>query len=75
MMAASERTKKFAGSHLTIGDKKFEVVSDFVHLGSIISNNFDISLLRLSGGFWQLNVHSLEFAIYSRQRESLDTPN
>jgi hypothetical protein len=44
MVAASERTKKFVGSHLTIGDKRFEVVSEFVYLGSIISNNFDTSI-------------------------------
>ena len=27
--------------HLAIGNKRFEVVNDFVYLGSIISNNFD----------------------------------
>ena len=41
MVAASERTRKFVGSHLSIGNKRFEVVNDFVYLGSIISNNFD----------------------------------
>ena len=32
MVAASERTKKFVDSKLEIGDKKFEVVNDFVFL-------------------------------------------
>ena len=41
MVAASERTRKVVGSHLAIGSKRFEVVNDFVYLGSIISNNFD----------------------------------
>lgn len=44
MVAASERTKKLVGSHLTIGDKRFEVVDEFVYLGSLISNNFDTSM-------------------------------
>jgi hypothetical protein len=44
MVAASARTKSFVGSHLVIGDKRFEVVNDFVYLGSIISNNFDTSI-------------------------------
>ena len=44
MVAASERTKNLVGSHLVIGDKRFEVVNDFVYLGSIISNNFNTSM-------------------------------
>ena len=44
MVAASERSRNHVGSHLSIGDKRFEVVNDFVYLGSIISNNFDTSL-------------------------------
>ena len=44
MVSASERTKNLVGSHLAIGDKRFEVVNDFVYLGAIISNNFDTSL-------------------------------
>jgi hypothetical protein len=44
MVAASERTRNLVGSHLVIGDKRFEVVEDFVYLGSLISNNFDTSL-------------------------------
>ena len=44
MVAASERTRNLVGSHLVIGDRRFEVVNDFVYLGSIISNNFDTSL-------------------------------
>jgi Reverse transcriptase (RNA-dependent DNA polymerase) len=44
MVAASERTKNLVGSHLTIGDKRFEVVNEFVYLGSLISNKFDTSI-------------------------------
>ena len=44
MVAASERTRKFVGTHLDIGSKRFEVVNDFVYLGSIISNNHDTSM-------------------------------
>jgi sorting nexin-29 len=44
MVAASERTKNFVGSHLKIGDKNFEVVNEFCYLGALISNNHDTSL-------------------------------
>ena len=44
MVSASERTKHLVGSHLKIGDKSFEVVSEFIYLGSLISNNFNTSL-------------------------------
>lgn len=44
MVAASERSRTLVGSHLIIGDKRFEVVNDFVYLGSIISNNFNTTL-------------------------------
>ena len=44
MVAASERTKSLIGTHLSIGDKRFEVVNEFVYLVSIISNNYDTTL-------------------------------
>jgi hypothetical protein len=34
MVVASERTKNFVGTHLVIGDKRFEVVNEFVYIGS-----------------------------------------
>ena len=44
MVAASERTRNIVGSRLVIGDKSFEVVNEFVYLGSLISNNFNTSI-------------------------------
>jgi Reverse transcriptase (RNA-dependent DNA polymerase) len=40
MVAASERTKAIVGSHLVINDKRFEVVNEFVYLGSLVNSDF-----------------------------------
>ena len=44
MVAASERTRNLVGTHLAMGSKRFQVVNDFVYLGSIISNNHDTTM-------------------------------
>jgi hypothetical protein len=44
MVAKSERTKNFVDTNLVTGSKRFEVVSDFVYLGSIINNNHETSM-------------------------------
>jgi len=44
MVAASERTKGIVGSHLVINGKRFEVVNEFVYLGSLVNVNFSTTI-------------------------------
>jgi hypothetical protein len=40
MVSASDRTKDLVGTHLSVGDKRFEVVSEFTYLGVQVNDNF-----------------------------------
>lgn len=44
MICPSERTKSLVGTHLEIGDKKFEVVGEFCYLGVLVDERFNTSL-------------------------------
>jgi endonuclease/exonuclease/phosphatase family metal-dependent hydrolase len=43
MVSPSERTKSLVGTHLKVGDKRFEVVKQFTYLGALVNDNFDTS--------------------------------
>ena len=40
MVCPSQRSRTLAGSHLEIGEKKFEVVSEFPYLGALVDDKF-----------------------------------
>ena len=42
--AGNSRTVRDAGQSVVIGDKTFEVVNEFVYLGSLVTSNNDVSL-------------------------------
>jgi len=44
MVSPSERTKSLVTTHFKVNDKEFEVVNDFVYLGSMINNEYNTSL-------------------------------
>jgi exonuclease III/ribosomal protein S28E/S33 len=44
MVAASERTRSMVGSHLVINEKRFEVVNEFVYLGSLVTSDFSTTV-------------------------------
>jgi hypothetical protein len=43
MVCPSERTKNLVGSYLQVGDKRFEVVTEFTYLGSLVDDQFNTS--------------------------------
>jgi hypothetical protein len=43
MVSASERTRKLVGTHLVVGDKRFEVVKEFIYLGAQVNDRFETS--------------------------------
>jgi len=44
MVRPSSRTLNLVGTHLEIGDKKFEVVNEFTYLGVLINNQHDTAV-------------------------------
>jgi hypothetical protein len=44
MVCPSQRTRDLVGTHLEIGDKRFEVVNEFTYLGALIDDKFNTSI-------------------------------
>jgi Reverse transcriptase (RNA-dependent DNA polymerase) len=44
MICPSQRTRDIVGSHLEIGDKRFEVVKEFTYLGVQVNDRYDTSI-------------------------------
>jgi Reverse transcriptase (RNA-dependent DNA polymerase) len=44
MVCPSQRTRDLVGSHLEIGDKRFEVVKEFKYLGALVNDQHDNSI-------------------------------
>jgi hypothetical protein len=44
MVAPSQRTRELVGAHLNVGDKSFEVVTEFTYLGVQVNDDFETSV-------------------------------
>jgi hypothetical protein len=44
MVSPSPRTRELVGTRLEVGDKRFEVVKEFVYLGALVNDDFNTSL-------------------------------
>jgi hypothetical protein len=44
MVSPSARTRDLVGTSLEVGDKRFEVVKEFVYLGSLVNDDFNTSV-------------------------------